>query len=241
MNLKLKRYKKEDPHSYTLGVYPTIELLQNAPARTLGVFLHSKGADNAGVEKIRALCQRKNIPLTEDDKTIQRIAKKGNTYAIGVFEKSPQILSHTRNHVVLVNPSGMGNLGTIMRAMLGFGVRDLAIIEPAADHFNPQVIRASMGAIFQLQIATFATFADYWGTHASHALYPMMTDAETSLDKAQFQHPHALIFGNESAGLDPEYHQFGTSLSIPQSESVDSLNIALSVGIALYQVYISGR
>lgn len=240
MNLKLKRYKKGDLHSYSLGVFPTIELLQNRGTHTLGVILHSKGTDNKGVEKIRTLCQKNNIPLTEDDKTIQRITKKGNTCAIGVFEKFPQTLNHAQNHVVLVNPSGMGNLGTIMRAMLGFGVSNLAIIEPAADHFHPQVIRASMGAIFQLQIATFSTFTGYWGTHASHALYPLMTDGEIRLDKVHFQHPYAVVFGNESSGLGEEYRQFGTSIRIPQSSAIDSLNIALSAGIVLYQTWGSG-
>ena len=235
MDTKLKRYKKEYSHSYSLGVFPTIELLENHPNHTLSVILHTKGQRNEGVEKIRFLCKAKDIPILEDDKAIQRIDQKGNTYAVGVFEKFHQSLSHVRNHVVLVNPSGMGNLGTIMRAMLGFGKSDLAIIEPAADYFDPKVIRASMGAIFQLRVATFGQFADYWGTYSSHTLYPMMTDGEISLDEVRFQPPYAVVFGNESSGLCQEYHQFGTSIRIPQSKIVDSLNIALSVGITLYQ------
>ncbi|MBS1249106.1 MAG: 23S rRNA (adenosine(1067)-2'-O)-methyltransferase [Chloroflexi bacterium] len=238
MNTKLKPYKKDFPHSYTLGVFPTIELLENQPHHAQSVVLHTKGKENRGVEKIRALCAKHGIPCQENDKTIQRIAHKGNTYAVGVFQKHPQKLSHDQNHVVLINPSGMGNLGTIMRAMLGFGARDLAIIEPAADYFHPKVIRASMGAIFQVQTMLFNTFADYWGTYSAHTLYPMMTDGEKRLDKVQFNPPYALVFGNESEGLGEEYHQFGTSLRIPQNPNIDSLNIAISVGIALYQVSV---
>ena len=235
MDTKFKRYKKEYPHSYSLGVFPTIELLENHPHHTLSVILHSKSQRNKGVDKIHSLCEANDIPIIEDDKTIQRITQKGNTYAVGVFEKFHQSLSHVQNHVVLVNPSGMGNVGTIMRSMLGFGKSNLAIIEPAADYFDPKVIRASMGAIFKLRIAIFEQFADYWGTYSAHTLYPMMTDGEISLDDVRFQPPYALVFGNESSGLGQEYHQFGTSIRIPQSKIVDSLNIALSVGIALYQ------
>jgi TrmH family RNA methyltransferase len=56
--------------------------------------------------------------------------------------------------------------------MLGFGYRDLALIEPAADPFHPKVIRASMGASFQVRTQSFRSFTDYWGTHAKHSLYP---------------------------------------------------------------------
>ena len=52
------------------------------------------------------------------------------------------------NHVVLVNPGDMGNMGTIIRTMLGFNYSNLAIIKPGVDVFDPRVIRASMGALF---------------------------------------------------------------------------------------------
>jgi TrmH family RNA methyltransferase len=68
-----------------------------------------------------------------------------------------------------------------------------------------------------------------------------MTDGKIDLPDADFQQPCSLIFGGEAAGLDPEYHQFGTSIRIPQTDAVDSLNLAQSVGIALYQAWIAHR
>lgn len=239
MAIHLNRYKKDFKYSYSLGVFPTIELLQNQHKHTESVIFHSKGRRNQGLDKIRLLCEKHNIPLEEDDKAIHRIARKGNIYAIGVFKKYHLPLDRGRNHVVLVNPSGMGNLGTIMRSMLGFGKNDLAIIEPAADYYNPKVIRASMGAIFQLRVETFDAFTDYWGKYASHTLYPMMTGGKIGLDKVRFQSPYAILFGNESSGLPQEYKQFGTDVRIPQDDAaIDSLNLATSVGIALYQTWI---
>lgn len=47
-------------------------------------------------------------------------------------------------HVVLHNPSDVGNVGTILRSALGFGFRDVAIIRPGVDPFDPRVLRASM-------------------------------------------------------------------------------------------------
>ena len=232
---KLKRYQTDFPYSYCLGVYPTLELLNYQPGEVLGVVLHSKGAANQGVAKIRQLAETLQIEIMENDRIVDKLSQRGNTYAIGVFRKYTRKINHQLNHLVLVNPSSMGNLGTIMRTMLGFSCHDLAIIEPAADPFHPKVIRASMGACFQLRWQNYRSFPDYWGSHSKHALYPLMTDGKISLPEMVFKTPYALIFGDEAGGLGEEFHQYGTSLRIPQAGEVDSLNLALAVGITLYQ------
>lgn len=235
MDVPLKRYDKEFKHSYTLGVYPTIEMLQHRPTPVLGVLLHSAGEENKGVDMIREMCQDEGVKILESDPLVEKISRRGDTYAVGVFEKFHPDLDPHANHVVLVHPQGMGNLGTISRSMLAFGMKDLAIIEPAADLFDPKVIRASMGSIFQLRFRWFDQFTDYWGTFSSHQLYPLMTDGEVQLPEVTFHSPYALVFGEESSGLDEAYHQFGTSVRIPQQSGVDSLNIALAAAVTLYQ------
>jgi len=234
IHVPLKPYQKDFAHSYTLGVYPTLELLQQQPERALKVLLHSKAVSNEGVALIRSLCAEWGIWTEEQDKAVDKLGKRGDTYAVGVFEKFETPLDAASSHVVLVNPSDLGNLGTIMRAMLGFGVRDLAIIPPAADVFDPRAVRASMGAIFSVRQQTFPAFEAYWTHYPDHHLYPFMTDGATILPAVTFEPRAALIFGNESAGLDASFGQIGTPVAIPQSDAVDSLNLAISVGIALY-------
>ena len=129
----------------------------------------------------------------------------------------------------------MGNLGTIMRTMLAFGERNLALIEPTADPFDPKTIRASMGSIFQIQFHSFQDFSAYKNRFKKHTLYPLMTNGSVNLPEVKFNEPYSLIFGEESSGLTEEFKEYGTSVRIPQSNSVDSLNLALSVGITLYQ------
>ncbi len=235
-NIRLKRYQNSFEHTYALGVFTTLATLQQAPENVLGVLLHPKGRDNQGVQKIRALCQEHDIVIDINEKAVDRIGRRGGIYAIGVMRKlyQDQVLNAKANHVILVNPSDMGNLGTIMRTMLGFNFQDLAIIQPAADHYDPKVIRASMGAIFQMRIAMFDEFHAYQQTN-QHNLYPMMTYGEKALPEHNFQPPFGLVFGNESSGLAQSYRNIGTSISIPQSAKIDSFNLALSVGIALYQ------
>lgn len=238
---KLKRYQGDFSHSYCLGVYPTLELIKHQPQAVLAILLHSKGSKNQGVEKLRVLAGNLQIDIQENDRVVEKLSQRGNTYALGVFQKYSTHLHQKENHLVLVNPSSMGNLGTIIRSMLGFNFQDLAIIEPAADLFHPKVIRASMGATFQVRTQTFRSFTDYWGSQANHNLYPMMTDGKIALPEVNFEQPFALVFGDEASGLGQEYHQYGTSLRIPQSEGVDSLNLSLAVGITLYQGWIQAQ
>jgi TrmH family RNA methyltransferase len=236
---KLKRYQKDFEFSYSFGVYPTLELIHFQPQQVLAVLIHSKGEENQGIQKIKQISLESDIELIEKDQLVEKLAPRGNTYAIGVFKKYPNQLEQRENHIVLVHPSSMGNLGTIMRSMLAFGESNLALIEPAADPFDPKTIRASMGSIFRLNVQSIRDFATYKERFNKHTLYPLMTNGSVSLPEVNFKEPYSLIFGEESSGLSEEFREYGTSIRIPQSSSVDSLNLALCVGISLYQSRIA--
>jgi TrmH family RNA methyltransferase len=237
VNFRLKRYQKDFEHSYTFGVFPTLELLMHRPEQILGIVAHPKGQQNSGVVKIRQSCQNKGIPFEFQEKTLTRIGARENDYTVGVFHKIEPGLDVTANHVILINPASLGNLGTIIRTMLGFGYRDLAIITPAADIFNPEVVRASMGALFQLNFESFPSFEAYRQKYTRN-FYPLMIDGQVPLPEASFEALFGLIFGPENAGLPEEFHRLGTNLSIPQTNAIDSLNLAVSVGITLYQTIL---
>ncbi len=231
--MQLKRYKKDDLHSYSFGTFPTLELLTHRPEQARRVVAHSKGATSEGVRRIEARCRELGVPFEVNDRLVERLSHKGNVYVFAVFEKFAVPLAKSADHLLLVNPSDMGNLGTIARTMLGFGVRDLALVTPAADPFNPHVVRASMGAVFALRIQPFESLAAYRALHR-HRLYPFMLHGERRLDEVSFASPCTLVFGPEGAGLPECYREVGTSVTIPQSPLIESLNLAVAVGIALY-------
>lgn len=230
---KLAPYRKDLDYSYTIGVFPTLELLAHRPEQVTRVLVSSKGEANEGVSRIRAICAERGIPLVQADRQVERLAGNEKTYVIGVFEKYEAPLDPDANHVLLVNPSDAGNLGTIVRTMLGFDVANLAIVTPAVDLLAPRTVRAAMGATFQLAFEHFDSIDAYRARFSRH-LYPLMTDGRIDLPEAVFQSPYTLVFGPEGAGLGPEYHALGTSVRIPQSGRIDSLNLAVAVAVALY-------
>ena len=232
----LRRYKKDFGHSYSFGVFPTLELLTHRPESVRLVVAHSKGSRSSGWEKLEAHCAAHAVPFVVDDRAVERLAHKGNVYVFGVFEKYDAPLSATADHLLLVQPSDHGNLGTIARTLLAFGTCDVALVAPAVDIFSPHVVRASMGATFALRFSYFGTFGAYRTAFGSdRTLYPFMLGAPTPLGKVTFQRPYTLIFGPEGAGLPTEYAEVGVPVTIPQSPQVESLNLAVAVAVALYE------
>lgn len=231
----MKDYSKKSQISHAIGVYPTLELLQFHIDKVTEVLIHSNGKSNEGIEKIKALCSPKKIPVKIHDGFIQKMAMSENCYAIGVFNKYESSLSNN-NHLLLDNPSDMGNLGTIIRTMIGFNYYDLGIIRPGLDVFNPKVIRASMGAVFQINFSYFSNFNEYKNKF-KREYYPFMLHGTQRLEEIKFVQPHTLIFGNEGSGLNNDYMHIGKSVKIAQNPNIDSLNLSVAVGISLHHSY----
>ncbi len=229
----MKIYKKSDDTSYTLGVFPTIELLKTRPQDVLRVIVHSSIEKNSGYPIIQELCQKHHIHIDIHDKTIDKLSPKNNCFAIAVFKKYENFIVEG-NHVVLVHPMDMGNMGTIMRTMLGFGYQNLVIVRPAVDVFDPKVIRSSMGAIFHLNIQYYDDFMIYYDKFKNHEFYPLMLKGAKNIHKVSTNHIHSLVFGNESSGLPDEYLAYGQSVFIPHTTSIDSLNLSMALGLTLF-------
>lgn len=231
----IKPYKRGCGYSYALGAFPTFELLRKRPECAIGVFVHSSFPER---DKIAALCEEHNIPVWDNDKAIARLSDKENVFVIGVFRTYEDKLDAEVPHLMLVNPSNMGNLGTILRTCLAFGIHDVAVIAPGTDWLNPKVVRASMGAIFSMRITMYNSFEEYvcFASGVGREYFPFMLNGGTELSLESCPKPklYTLVFGNEATGLPQEYAEYGTAIKIPQSDEVDSLNLTIAVGIGLY-------
>lgn len=229
----IKPYKKEFTYSYCLGAFPSIELIKARPELVKGVYIHSSYTDR---ETLEAMLFRYQIPILEGDRIISRVSEKENVFVVAVFEKYECTLEKNQPHIILVNPGNMGNLGTILRTAAVLGIYDIGIIRPGVDSFHPKVVRSSMGALFRLRHAYFNTFEEYKTAYPKHELFPFMLQGEKKLtiENCPRADLFSLIFGNEATGLPESYRQIGTSVMIPQSLDVDSLNLTIAVGIGTF-------
>ena len=238
MGVKFKTYKKESEYSYALGASVAVELLKNRPDDCLGVICSSECSDKEGI--IESLCKKHKIPVEQNQKLINMLSQKENCHVIAAFKKQNYVLSKDKSHVVLDQPSDMGNLGAIMRSCAGFGIEELAIIGNGADANNPKTIRASMGAFFHMSFAYFKSIGSYLDMYQNNReIYTFMlkanhTIADLTQDKDNIR---SVIFGNEASGLDYDtYKNIGKSVRIEHSDKIDSLALPIAVSIALFSL-----
>lgn len=236
--IQLKKYNKKMDYSYTLGAFPTIELLKNCPDRAIKVLIHEDMNSKTQKELLNSLCKENHIPCIVSGRQVEKLRDKDNCFAVGLFEKYSCELAWNKPHVVLVNPSDSGNMGTILRTCAGFGVDDIAVIEPAVDLFHPKVVRASMGALFRMRFTFFSDFSEYFA-HCSpdRKIYPFMLKGAVDLQKLERcgKECFTLVFGNEASGLEDEFLKFGQSVCIRHTNAIDSLNLSVALGIGLYE------
>ncbi|MDF2949840.1 MAG: TrmH family methyltransferase [Sedimentibacter sp.] len=234
--MDIKTYKKSFDYSYTFGIFPTVELIQNKPEQVIKVLVSSSYKTESNAD-IFELCSRYNIKTEINDKAINRISDKENNYVVGVFSKYECTLSYDSSHIVLVNPSNMGNMGTIIRTLTGFGLSDLAIISPGVDAFDPKVVRASMGSIFRINFKYYDNFDVYKESFSNRKFYAFMLDGAMTLKDVKHDSSElfSLVFGNEATGLDKSFSKIGTGVFIKHTDRIDSLNLTIAAGIAMYQ------
>ncbi len=232
--MKFQKYKKEETYSYTLGAFPTLELIKTKKETIIAIFIHPSFNNQEVINKIYNNVDSNLI--FKDEKIFSKLSNKENVYIIGIFKKYEMHLDKNMNHVLLDNPSDMGNLGTIIRSSLGFDFLNIAIIEPGVDIFNPKVIRASMGSFFLCNIEYFHSLEDYLKKYSEHTLYSFMLQTDIKLSSFKFDKNKltTLAFGNEAHGLDKKYLKYNPII-IKHSALIDSLNITNALTIALYE------
>lgn len=238
---KLESYSKKLSYSYALGVFPSLMLLEARPDKAVRLLLHPAGTENEGVAKLRTRCAELGVREEQAERVLRRESRKDNCFAGLVFEKYESTLDPTLCHAVLCQISDSGNVGTALRSLLGFGIRDVALIRPCVDVFDPHVLRASMGAFYKMRVHTFDTFEEYRALYPERPLYPFMLDGAKTLNEvaAQAKPPFSLVFGNEASGLPAHFATLGQSVFIPQSSDIDSLNLAVAVSVGSY-VFMHG-
>lgn len=130
-----------------------------------------------------------------------------------------------------------GNLGTIIRTANGAGVSMVIVTDGKTDIFSPNVIRASTGILFHIPIfqgSTTKVLMDL--KQFGYKLIALSPDASLVYTKANLTGNIGLVFGSEQYGLSNEARSLvDDSIRIPMLGEADSLNLAQSCGIVMYE------
>ncbi len=130
-----------------------------------------------------------------------------------------------------------GNLGAILRTADAAGV-DAVIACDGTDLHNPNVVRASLGALFTVPaVQTTSDEAIAWLRRRGIRIIASSPDAGMLYPHADLTAPTALVLGSEAEGLSAIWLDAADqSVRIPMLGRVDSLNLAASAAILAYEV-----
>lgn len=208
-------------------------------------------ANFAASERGQALLQKfENSDLAEvtdkifdtlsDTKTAQGIVVVCEKPATGQDFIEPDFTASEKLPLVVLlhrinNPS---NLGAILRTCEAVNVAGVITTKNSADVFSPKALRGAMGASLRLPIWAGADFEEVlnWAKGKNLASVCADVNADKSYLETAWKKPHLLIFGSEAHGLkDDERAQIDESLLIPMENKVESLNLAVSCGVILFE------
>ena len=129
-----------------------------------------------------------------------------------------------------------GNLGAMLRSADAAGVHGVLLADPLVDVFNPNAVRASLGALFSVPIAV-ASAADVrdWLHRRRIRVYVASPDACDAYTNANLRGDVALVVGSESAGLSEDWLTSHQALHIPMAGQVDSINASAAAALLLFE------
>jgi TrmH family RNA methyltransferase len=141
--------------------------------------------------------------------------------------------------VALHSVGNPGNLGTIIRTASAAGASGVILIGPSADPYDPAAVKASMGALFTVPVATAVSAAEFLAWAREGGVRVAATSARGSVTcwDADLRPPLAVLLGSEGSGL-PEDVLDAADLrvAIPMTGTAESLNLSVAAGILLYEV-----
>jgi TrmH family RNA methyltransferase len=139
--------------------------------------------------------------------------------------------------VVLESVEKPGNLGAILRSADAANVDAVIVCDPLTDLYNPNLIRASIGAIFTVPTAVCT----------SEECIAFLKERKIKILTAQLQDSYeyynydmrqatAIVMGTESTGLTQQWREAADAhIRIPMLGRLDSLNVSVSAAILMYE------
>ena len=126
------------------------------------------------------------------------------------------------------------NVGSAVRSAAGFGITKIILTSDAANPFHPKSIRASSGAVFEVEFMRGPALNEIFATAAKSRIEIISLDKNgKNISDVDFPSRFILIPGLEGPGLPDIYRQ--KSVSIPLTDKIESLNASVALSIFMYE------
>ena len=185
---------------------------------------------NVGIEQVPSGIYSKIAYRGSTEGIIAEVASKERTLDSLKIGKKPLI-------IVLESVEKPGNLGAVLRSADAAEADAVIVCDPLTDLYNPNLIRASLGAIFTRQVAaaTSEEAIAWLRSHHIQILTAQLQDSSLYYD-TDMTGPTAIVMGTESTGLTDIWRKAADArIRIPMLGRLDSLNVSASAAILLFE------
>ena len=148
-----------------------------------------------------------------------------------LFEKDNPLV------IVLESVEKPGNLGAILRSADAAHVDAVIVCDPLTDLYNPNLIRASIGAVFTVPTAvcTSQECIVFLKERGIRILTAQLQDSYEYYDY-DMRPATAIVMGTESTGLTQQWREAADAhIRIPMLGRLDSLNVSVSAAILMFE------
>jgi len=236
-SLKMKKYRQQTGLFIAEGPH-LIESLKQSDWHVERYVIRSADIDLARELKIPPSRLAK-VPSAEFNRLTESKSPAGILAVVRMKDRKSsfqQLINRSKNAVTLLNLSDPGNLGTVIRTAAAFNYDLLVCAGNTVDIYNPKVVRATQGALFQIPVINLESSEEFLSRFSARFNIVAFTQkARQKLPLNLKINRPVLVFGGETAGIDPVIEGSADyKFRIDQSGSVESLNVAVAAGIGMY-------
>lgn len=208
-----------------------------------GVIYCRKLQQNSRVRRLL----REDVPIAYVGPTaFRRIARLPRASGVAaIIEKRTVPLDHVFAQekrsgfaLALTRIRSGGNLGTLVRTAAATGCAGLIVIGNELDPFDPDTVRASMGATFRIPVVR-TSWSEFvvWRQQVTCQVVGAHPDVGSDYDSVIYAKPSILMLGEERKGLSSRQKQACDQLvRIPMVSGTDSLNVSVAGSLIMYQM-----
>lgn len=240
-----RKHREERGEFFVEGIRPVWQAVASGADLRLLVHAPDLLTSDSAREMVRSQATRNTETITVTGKIFESLGQRehpsGLGAVVGIVPRRIQDLAISSSSVLvaLVQAGNPGNIGTILRTLDAVGGSALLLVGRTADPYHPASVKASMGSLFSIPIVRVSTIDDFlaWCRSMSVNVVTTSPRAEPDFWSVEYPMPLVLLFGSEAEGL-PEgtLKQGAIAVRIPMKGTSDSLNLAVSVGVLLYEV-----
>lgn len=240
-------------HEYYYGVHSVETLLELEPERVLTLFT-LKGRDDARLQRILQLAEPFGISVQQTSRDrLEKMA--GLPYHQGVVamvravpslnEKDlAQLVTGQENVLLLAldQVTDPHNLGACIRTAAAMGVQAVIVPRDRSASLTPTARKVAAGGAEKVKFIQVTNLARTLGELKEQFHYKivgtLLDEQAVSIEKADLTGNVVIVMGAEDTGLRPVTQaQCTTKVYIPMSGALQSLNVSVATGMALYEAF----